>query len=101
MPLFITAYYQIEPEGIEAVKKAIEEFTKYVKANEPGTKMYVAWQEKNDPTKFMHFFIFEDEKAQEIHSKSEAVKKFEAVYSPFLANGPVVFTDYDTIASKI
>src|SRR5260370_529476 len=59
MALCIIAHYQVRSSGVEKVKRAIEEFTQYVQANEPGTKMYVAWQQKDDPTAFVHFFIFE------------------------------------------
>ena len=99
MPLYVTATYQVKDDSVELVKNAIEKFTAYVKKNEPGTKMYLAWQEKDDPTKFIHFFIFENDEAQEIHSKSEAVKKFESVYTPNLINGPVIFTDFSLVAT--
>jgi len=62
--------------------------------------MYLAWQEKNDPTRFLHLFIFADEAAQARHGKSAAVKQFESVYSPELVDGDVVFTDYEMILGK-
>jgi quinol monooxygenase YgiN len=71
----------------------------YVKASEPGTRMYLAWQQQNDPTRFVHFFIFENEAAHEAHSRSEAVKRFEAAYRPELVGG-VTFTDYNLIATN-
>ena len=98
--LFQTGAYQVKRSAIPAVKKAIEEFVRYVKASEPGTLMYLAWQQKSDPTKFVHLFIFEDEAAQTRHGQSEAVKRFESVYGPELSGGDVVFTDYDMIAGK-
>jgi hypothetical protein len=62
--------------------------------------MYLAWQQKDDPTKFVHLFIFENEAAQARHGESEAVRRFESVYSPELVGGGVVFTDYVMIAGK-
>lgn len=100
MPIYQTAYYQVKPEAIARVKKAIKEFVKYVKKNEPGTRMYLSWQQKDDPTCFVHLFIFEDKKAQMIHSKSKEVKQFESVYSPELVGGDVVFTDYEFVAAN-
>ena len=100
MPLYITATYKVKPEAVKKVKKAIEEFTAYVKKNEAETQMYTAWQDKEDPTKFMHVFIFKDEDAQVTHSNSEAVKKFEKVYSPVLVHGPVVFKHYEMVATN-
>ncbi len=57
--------------------------------------------EVDDPTKFVHLFIFEDEAAHEAHSRSDAVAAFEAVYTPELTAGPVVFTDYDLVAATM
>ena len=92
--------YRVRAEGVEKVKRAIQDFVPYVKSKEPGTRMYLAWQQQDDPTHFVHFFVFEDEHAHEAHSRSEAVKRFEAVYRPELAGGGVSFTAYNLIASN-
>jgi quinol monooxygenase YgiN len=100
MPLYQTGGYRVKPSAVGKVKQAIKEFVEYVRANESGTQMYLAWQQKDDPTRFLHLFIFEDALAQTRHGQSEAVKRFEAIYSPELVGGEVVFTDYEMIAGK-
>lgn len=100
MPIYQTGGYQVKPSAVNKVKEAIREFVAYVQANESGTQMYLAWQEKNDPTRFLHLFIFADEAAQGSHGQSEAVKRFESIYSPELVGGEVVFTDYELISGK-
>ena len=55
MPIHTIAQYRVKPSGVDKVKRAIEEFVPYVRANEPGTKLYQAWQQKDDPTRqFLH-----------------------------------------------
>jgi quinol monooxygenase YgiN len=98
--IYTIAEYRVKPSGVEKVKRAIEEFVPYVRASEPGTRMYLAWQQKDDPTHFVHFFIFEDEAAHKAHGGSQAVKRFEAAYRPELDGGDVVFTDYELVASN-
>ena len=100
MPIFQTGGYQVKPSAVNRVKQAIKEFVQYVQTNEPGTQMYLAWQEKNDPTRFLHLFIFADKAAQTRHGRSEAVKRFESVYTPELVGEEVVFTDYELISGK-
>ena len=100
MPIYQTGEYRVKQSAVNKVKKAIKDFVAYVQANEPGTHMYLAWQQKDDPTHFVHLFIFEDAAAQTRHGQSDAVKRFEAIYSPELAGGEVVFTDYEMIAGK-
>jgi quinol monooxygenase YgiN len=100
MAIYQTATYQVKPQAVGKVKRAIEDFVRYVQANEPGTQMYVAWQQKDDPTRFIHLFIFKDVAAQTIHSESEAVRHFESVYSPELVGGDVVFTDFEMVATN-
>jgi quinol monooxygenase YgiN len=100
MPIHTIAEYRVRPEGVAKVKRAIEEFVPYVKANEPGTRMYLAWQKQDDPACFVHFFIFENEAAHKAHSRSAAVKRFEQAYRPELVGGDVVFADYNPIASN-
>jgi quinol monooxygenase YgiN len=103
MPIYTIAIaqYQVRPSGVDKVKQAIREFVPYVQASEPGTRMYLAWQQKDDPTRLVHFFIFETEAAHTTHSQSDAVKQFEAAYRPELARGDVVFTDYELVASNV
>lgn len=100
MPIYTIAQYQVRPSGVDKVKRAIEEFVRYVQTHEPATRLYSAWQEQDDPTRFVHFFIFENQAAHKAHSSSEAVKRFQAAYGPELAAGPVIFTDYHLIASN-
>jgi quinol monooxygenase YgiN len=100
MAIYQTGGYQVKASAVEKVKQAIKEFVRYVQANEPGTQVYLAWQEKDDPTRFLHFFIFEDAAAQTRHGQSEAVKRFESIYSPELVGGDVVFTDYELVSGK-
>jgi quinol monooxygenase YgiN len=100
MPIYQTARYQVTASAVDKVKAAIAEFVEYVAGNEPGSRMYTAWQQKDDPTKFVHLFEFADEDAHQAHGRSDAVRQFEAVYGPELVNAPVVFTDYVLIATN-
>ena len=45
MAIYQTGGYRVKPEAVERVKQAIKVFVKHVQENEPGTKMYLAWQE--------------------------------------------------------
>ena len=101
MPIHTIAEYQVRPSGVESVQRAIEEFVSYVRVEEPGTWMYTAWQRQQDPTRFVHFFIFENADAHETHSRSAAVKRFEAAYRPELISDSVAFTDYNLVASNV
>jgi quinol monooxygenase YgiN len=100
MAIYQTGGYQVRPAAVEKVKRAIREFVPHVQENEPGTQMYLAWQQKSDPTRFLHSFIFKDSIAQALHGQSAAVSRFESVYSPELVGGDVVFLDYEMVAGK-
>src|ERR1700730_6502772 len=90
MPIHTIAQYRVKPSGVDKVKRAIAEVVPYVRANEPGTnlslacpiepgtKKYRELQQKNYPTRFVHFFIFEDEAPYAAHAGSAAVKRFES-----------------------
>ena len=100
MPIYQTAEYQVSAAGLDAVRRAIIEFVDYVRASEPGTQMYAAWERQDEPTRFTHLFVFADDEAQRIHSESAAVARFEAAYRQHLVGGDVVFTDFDLVASN-
>lgn len=101
MAIFETGGYRVKKSGIPRVKKAIKAFVRWIKANEPGTLLYMAWQEKGDPTKFLHLFIFKDAAANRRHGQSDAVKRFEAAYRPVMVSRDVTFTEYRAISNKI
>ena len=100
MPIYQTAHYQVNASAVDKVTAAISEFVGHVAGNEPGSTMYTAWQQKDDPTRFVHLFEFADESAHQAHGASDAVRQFEAIYGPELVDGPVVFTGYVQIATN-
>jgi quinol monooxygenase YgiN len=93
------ARYQVRPESLERCLAAIHEFVAYVRANESGTLRYEVWQERDDPTRFVHIFIFRDAEADRIHSESPEVKKFASVLYPECL-APVEFIDYRQVVSN-
>ena len=93
------ARYQVHPEALEKVLAAIHEFVDYVRANEDGTMRYEVWQELNDPTRFVHIFIFRDAEADQHHSESPQVKKFASILYPECL-APVEFIDYRQVVSN-
>src|SRR5215831_30720 len=101
MAIYETGAYEVKPSAVGKVKRAIQEFLEYPQNSEPGTEMYLAWQQKSDPTRFLHLFRFHDAAARERHGESQPVKTFESVYRPELAGGEVVFTEYEMVAGKL
>ena len=63
--------------------------------------MHLAWQQKDDHSRFLHLFIFDDAAAQAGHGQSGEVKRFESIYSPELVGSDVVFADYEMAAGKL
>ena len=102
VPIYQTAHYQVEKSrrrGREGGDRRVRELRQSERA---GTELNAAWQQVEDPTRFTHVFIFTDEDAQATHSESAAVSRFEEKrYSPHLVGGPVVFTDFTSIADNI
>lgn len=94
------ARYQVRPETLERCVAALREFVAYVRANEPGTLRYEVWQEHEDPTRFVHIFVFRDAEADRIHSESAEVKKFAGILYPACL-APVQFIDYGQLVSNI
>ena len=99
MAIFQIAEYEVKSDAVDKVKQAIQQFIHHVDTNEPGTLLYSAWQKQNHPTQFTHFFAFENDAAKAAHTRSQAVREFEAVYRAELV-GSVVFTDCDQIATN-
>lgn len=98
MSVYMTARFEVQKEALEVCKQAIQEFVDYVRANEPDTILYTSLQEKDNSTRFLHYFIFRDENALQLHSSSEAVNRFTNILYPNLV-APVEFTEYAVFAN--
>jgi len=60
--------------------------------------LYTSLQEKDNPNHFLHYFIFRDENARDLHANSEAVNRFTNILYPNLI-APVEFTEHEMFAS--
>ena len=98
MSIYLTAYFVVRDDALEACQQVIREFVDYVRANEPETLLYTSLQEKENPNHFLHYFIFRDENARQLHSNSEAVNRFTSALYPNLV-APVEFTDYEVFTT--
>ena len=98
MSIHMTARFEAQKDKLATCQQAIREFVDYVRENEPDTLLYTSLQEKENPNHFLHYFIFRDEKAREVHSNSDAANRFTSIlYRNLVA--PVEFTEYDVFAS--
>ncbi len=98
MAIYMTARFKVRSDERAKCEQAIREFITYVGQHEPRTRLYVSVQELDDATRFLHFFIFEDEAARQTHSNSAAVQRFTDALYPACVE-PVEFTDYTLVAT--
>lgn len=99
MAIYMIARFQVRPESLAACLAAIREFVEYVDQNEPGTRRYVSLQDETDQTTFLHYFVFDDEDAEQRHRTSAGVTRFTKTLYPELASDGVEFTRYVLAAS--
>ncbi len=98
MSIHQTAYFVVRDDALEACQKVIQEFVDYVREKEPDTLLYASLREKENPNHFLHYFIFRNETARDLHANSEAVNQFTSVLYPNLVV-PVEFTEYEIFAT--
>jgi quinol monooxygenase YgiN len=98
MPIYKTATYQVRLEHIPAIKAAAREYVEAIKATEPGTFLYVALQDMINHQRFVHFYGFENEAAETLHSDAPATKRFSQQLQKALS-GDEAFGDFNLIAT--
>src|SRR5262245_58092348 len=94
-----TAYFVVRDDALDVCLKVIHEFVEYVLANEPDTLLYTSLQEKENPNHFLHYFVFKDEIARDLHANSVAVNHFTGILYPNLV-APVEFTEYSLFVTN-
>ncbi|MBI3158159.1 MAG: antibiotic biosynthesis monooxygenase [Chloroflexi bacterium] len=99
MPIYKTARFEVKPEALEECLGAIRTFIAAVRENEPRTRLYLSLQEQDAPTKFLHYFIFEDRAAEQFHRQTPWVLAFTGALYPHLVSDGVKFLDYDLAAT--
>ena len=97
MTIHQIAYFVVLDHTLEVCQDAIREFVDYVRDNEPDTLVYTSLQEKENPNSFLHYFVFRNENARDLHANSEAVIRFTDTLYPNLV-APVEFTEYRVYA---
>lgn len=93
--IYGSASFQIRPDELDPCLDAIRTFVDRVR-QEPGTRSYVSLRSRQDPTRFLHLFVFDDAAARDAHAPSEAVQSFTAELYPRCV-APVVFDEYDEV----
>ena len=94
-----TARYRVQPDGLDESLAAIDEFTRYVAATEPGTVLYSVYRSKADPQEFLHVIHFRDDAAQHTHAGSDAVRRVQERLYPRL-EAPVQFAEFELVTTN-
>lgn len=81
--------YKVQQDALDEAKMLVREFVENIKLNEEGTLLYRALQQEDDPTRFIHFMSFEDEYAEDQHSKSNYCEEFIDMLVPLCEEEPV------------
>ena len=98
MPVYQSAYFVVRDDARAVCESVIREFVEYVRSHEPDTLLYTSLQEKEQPNHFLHYLIFRDEAARDLHANSDAVKRFTDTLYPNLV-ASVEFTEYNLFAT--
>ena len=92
MAIYQTMEYAVAPEAVASVTRAIDQYIHDVRASKPSTRIYAACQQLNDPTRFVHLLIFDDDAARSAHGRSTAAARFERACRPHRVDGEIVVT---------
>ena len=98
MPIYKTANFLVRAGSIDRCTEAVRQFVAEMQRTEPGTRLYISMQDQLNPHRFLHVFVFEDERAEAFHRDAPATKRFtEALYPELI--GDVKFGDYHLVAT--
>ena len=98
MPIYKTAQFLVRAGSIDRCTEAVRQFVAEMQRTEPGTTLYLSMQDQVNPHRFLHVFVFADERAEAAHRDALATKRFTELLFPELI-GEVKFGDYTLVAT--
>ena len=97
--IHMLALYRVKAGKLEEVREAVTEFVDSVKANEPGTLFYEAYQGKGDVS-FFHVMTFEDSASEEDHRRTPHMETFVQKLYPNCEDEPG-FVELELVRSNV
>ena len=83
--------YKVKPEAIPDVLKQITDYIDTVRNKEPDVRVYESYQNKDDPSKFIHLAEFKDKEAEQNHKDISHTKEFAKFLWPLCEQEPKFF----------
>ncbi|GCF09380.1 putative quinol monooxygenase [Dictyobacter arantiisoli] len=101
LPIVRLARYEIRQDALEAAQDVIRTTVAQTKDREPETLLYIAMQQQERPTSFVHVSAYADEAALATHIKGEPMASlFRDVLHPAMTV-PATFVQYNVLAAKL
>ena len=80
--------YEVRKDAVPAALAAAAAFVDEVRRKEGGTARYAAFQQKDQPTRFVHTMAFRTPSAEEYHRKTQWHKRFLETLGPLCVSPP-------------
>ena len=84
-----TIEFEIKPPKLRGIIVAIEHFTRAVHVSEPGSRLYVSIQDKQNKNKFFHIMAFENEGAEMKHMAAGYTQEFNKLLNKSCVKNPI------------
>lgn len=97
--LTVIARLQVQPGTEAAFEAEAAKMTEHVKANEPGTTVYLCYRSQADPTTYVFYEQYADQAAFGAHGTSEAMQAFFGAMKGILAGRPQIEM-FDEVGGK-
>jgi len=85
-----TAEFVVKKGKLKKVKEAIDQFVRTVHVSEPGTRMYVSFQDEENEFRFLHVMIFESDGAEKKHQSAVYTENFIKILNTNCKGEPVI-----------